>query len=704
MDATNNSPPRPTTEKQATTNQQETAAARGHNRTHTPFESPARASSSRPPIPSTPGGSTHALLHPPSTPGQNFHGFVPGTPNYNSTNTQNPHGSSKFSSELDTPVISNANVTYVDDDHDGIGVADARGGHPAQLGLGGGRGVGRNGNPGIPFGDSKSTNYGIPLSKSLAPRTNSHGRLLGARPPQPFVTKGSRAGGLGVMTSLAMPSALQSDDSSLEEENIIHASPTAIVGGPAAQDSVLRPIELKPNRFHSFQGSSQYERSIPGRNVHFVKFGRGNENSSSRRTTNLSPAREHPYPTPTHVAATTTGQYFPTVRGAHGVRELSDTKDLDAIFKADRTATGTMSGPPSSVAKSTASSMNPKIVSPMSVDDSDDDDDVDEEEEQRQESSSFHPLGGGIPIDDRQWSIPSIRLANHVNASGLDGSVTSYHTLFSDDEDYTDDGGSSFDGSFLGCEDDDVSLSSKESYDQVRRWRRLSGVLRRGGVPLPVTALMGDDEDVAMIPPPHVLRAVPTTSSDLDVPNTVPIGGGRGGISLLEQRFGQIAIDSKELSSNPSKEPSTLVHTSPLILDPDASLQSIDDNAIDYHKDTTDGVVRARPSVHRHRRHKKKGRSRSHSAAALEWIQNLQQSNAIEGSRITEAASSKFLTGALNKVEPLEVAVSQDATKALGMPHPLCRSTTIEAGGFAYDLRGGKIESAMLLMDDGESR
>jgi hypothetical protein len=145
-----------------------------------------------------------------------------------------------------------------------------------------------------------------------------------------------------------------------------------------------------------------------------------------------------------------------------------------------------------------------------------------------------------------------------------------------------------------------------------------------------------------------------------------------------------------------------MINASPPIVDGNTPLQSIDDNVVDYHRDTTDGAVCARPTTHRHRRHKKKGRSRSHSAAALEWIQNLQQSNVIEGSRITEAASSKFLTGVVKKVEPLDLAVSQDATKALGMPHPLCRSSTIEAGGFAYDLGGGRVESAMILMDDEE--
>ena len=329
---------------------------------------------------------------------------------------------------------------------------------------------------------------------------------------------------------------------------------------------------------------------------------------------------------------------MPNIRNAHGVKELSDTKDLDAIFKADRPT-------PS---RSTAAVLNSKMVSPMSVDDDD------EDEEERQEHLSSQLLGDTIPIDDREWSIPSIRLANHVNTFGLDGSVHSYHTLFSDEEDYTDDGGSSYDGSFI--DDDDASLSSKESYDKVRRWRRMSGVLRRGSQS---QAVSGEDDDVVMRPPPQVTRTLHTPTSDLD-------GAQAAGASLLEQRFGDFAIDNTEPSTNVPPT-TTSIFGPPPILNITAP---VDDNAVND----------AAPSHERRRRrrHKKKGRSHSHSA--LEWIHGLKQNNASEGGQSIEAASSKFLTGASNRVDQAE---NQD-TKALGMSHPLCRSSTIEAGGFAY--------------------
>ena len=564
-----NSPPRPPTETEDSFSQHD---ATGLERTHTPFESPAR--SARPPMPSTPGGMQYSV---PSTPGSHIYGIAPGTP---SGSYSLNHGS-KMAVELSTPVISNANTKYVDDNRKGT--------PPSQLGLPDAR----------PLVD-KSTSYGVP-SSGLAPRT-----FVSRGAPHPFLKQSNNRPGLGVMQSLEMPSGLYSDDSSLEDG--------------ATNESILRPVELKPNRFHSFQGPSQYERKKRSQPV------------------TLSPAIEHPNTSP---GASNAGQYMPNIRNAHGVKELSDTKDLDAIFKDDRPT-------PS---RSNTSLMNTKIVSPMSIDGEDD---------RREEPISTEILNASIPMNERDWSIPSIRLANHVNTFGMDGSIHSYHTLFSDEEDYTDDGGSSYDGSYVdGDDDDDVSLSSKESYDKVKRWRRISGVLRRSQS----QASAGEDEDMVMVPPPQVTRTVPAVTSDLDgnEDDEVPLAG----TSLLEQHFSGIAIDNNDQSANPPGSSSTAIIGPPSILN--VTAQSFDDNAV------------AAPSQGRpRRRHKKKRRAHSH--AAIEWIHTLQQTTASEGNQIIEAASSKFLTGTGNKNEESE---NKD-TKALGLPHPLCRSSTIEAGGFAY--------------------
>lgn len=564
----NHSPPRPTIKSEDSNDE-----SRGHSRTNTPFESPARAIA-RPPMPSTPGGMQYNY---PSTPSHaNVYGLAPGTPSGN----HSIHGL-KMAAEMNTPVISNANIKYVDDE------SNRDGSHPSELGL-----------PRTVV--DKSTSYGIP-SKGLAPRTVA---ARGGR-PQPFLVPSDNSGGLGVMNRLAMPSGLYSDDSSFEEG--------------AANENILRPVELRPTRFNSFQGTTQYE-----------------QKKLSQPMT-LSTALEHPHATD---AAIGSGQYFPNVRNAHGVKELSDTKELDAIFKADY-------GTPS---RSTLAAVNTKIVSPMSVDDDD---------EEREETPSTGLLASAIPIDGRDWSIPSIRLANHVNTFGMDGSLHSYRSLLSDEEDTIDDGDSSYDGSYLNGDDDDLSLSSKESYDKVRRWRRMSGVLRRSESQN--QTLTEGTDDIVMMPPPQVTRTLPVATSDLDgSERETPLVGA----SILEQRFGDIAIDRAHQDVATTFNP-------PPMLDIQTAL-SPDDNAVGSpSNDRTRG---------RGRRHKKKGRSRSHnSGSAMKWLQSLQQNSASEGGQIIEAASSKFLTGSGGKDEHSD-------TKALGMPHPLCHSSTIEAGGFAYGI------------------
>ena len=569
----NHSPPRPTIK-----NGDPSDGSRGHSRTNTPFESPARVIA-RPPMSSTPGG---MQCNPPLTPGHaNVYGVAPATPSGNHSMQ-----GLKMAAEMETPVISNANIKYVDDEGNRDGTL------PSKLGLR--RTV-----------VDKSTSYGIP-SKGLAPRTVA---TRGGR-PQPFLVPSDNSGGLGVMNRLAMPSGLYSDDSSFEEG--------------AANENILCPVELRPNRFNSFQGTTQYEQK------------------KLNQPMTLSSAIEHPHATDATIGS---GQYFPNIRNAHGVKELSDTQELDAIFKADYTT-------PS---RSTIAAMNTKMVSPMSVDDDDDD-------EESEEPPSAGLISSAIPIDGRDWSIPSIRLANHVNTFGMDGSLHSHRSLFSDDEDIIDDGGSSYDGSYLDGDDDDLSLSSKESYDQVRRWRRMSGVLRRSESQN--QTLTEGTADIFMMPPPQVTRSLPAATSDLDGSerNGTPLVGA----SLLEQRFGDIAIDSAHQDVTTTFNPSPMLNIQTAL--------SSDDNAVGYASASND-----RPRG-RGRRHKKKGRSRSHnSGAAMEWLQSLQQNSASEGGQIIEAASSKFLTGAAGKDD------HPDA-KALGMPHPLCHSSTIEAGGFVYGI------------------
>jgi hypothetical protein len=135
-----------------------------------------------------------------------------------------------------------------------------------------------------------------------------------------------------------------------------------------------------------------------------------------------------------------------------------------------------------------------------------------------------------------------------------------------------------------------------------------------------------------------------------------------------------------------------------------------DDAAVDYYQDGEDvdggipqsyssgggsGVVRTRQSSSGRRRQRRR-RNRQESAA-VEWIQDL-QSRSNDVRQIAESASSKFLTGETSALgggvataPHFSVGLTpEEVAKALGLPHPLCRSSTIEAGPFTLGIhRGG---------------
>lgn len=521
--------------------------------------------------------------------------------------------------------------------------------------------------------------------------------------------------GLGVLIGegLSMPSGLYSDESSLE--NITEGRRQRRGGGDMfrkgsgsganqqqrkEEKQILAPIELTPNRkFFSFQGSYQYKQSIA---VPSSQEG-GEGTDPSPFACNVepiqasSPSRRPPM-SPTRIArgAGDVGnrQYQPSLRGAHGVGEMADTKDLDAIFKASSRH------PVTTALGGAASLQQPMIVSPavgqgrpaLSIMD------------YHNEESTAH-LRQTIPMDERQWSIPSIRLANHVNNSGLDSSLHSYQDMsrtFSDDE-YTEEGGASFDEScsYLGDEDD-ASLSSKESYDQVRRWRRISGVLRRGDSAGSCAIAAQPSQTLSA----ENVAAVNTDTASSGIPAIAR------STSFLERNLGRISIENKRSSTFEDSEnevatdqwsPPPSIHGPPPILNV-STPHSIDDAAVDYHGD--ENAIRTRTSITRHhgsrsRRHphrgrRKKGRTQSGSAAAFEWLHDLQNQTPFNGGiAIAEAASSKFLTG-VGSSSGVAVgaggggynatdASSEDVvTKALGMPHPLCRSSTIEAAQFVH--------------------
>jgi len=166
----------------------------------------------------------------------------------------------------------------------------------------------------------------------------------------------------------------------------------------------------------------------------------------------------------------------------HGVTEMAEPEDLRAIFKAPRGAGG------GGGAAAAAEHAGPNVVSPQSADgrpplrpppppagEGSEGGRLPPQQMQLQSPS----LSAAYPVDDRQWSIPSIRLANHVESSSRHLYRGQSSGNFSE---YTDEEGMSVDESyysFLATDDDDdtASLSSRGSLqassgERMRRFSR----------------------------------------------------------------------------------------------------------------------------------------------------------------------------------------------------------------------------------------
>jgi len=149
---------------------------------------------------------------------------------------------------------------------------------------------------------------------------------------------------------------------------------------------------------------------------------------------------------------------------------MADTKELDAIFKSPRntkspttTAANITATATNAVNVTGTSTQHPMVVTPAKT--------VEEEEEVVPSTSTstmitnlppnqdpeFHHLQHPFPLDDRQYSIPSIRLANAVfHRSDSLASYDMSQRTFSDEDEST------WEGSYLG-EDDDVDTEASWS-------------------------------------------------------------------------------------------------------------------------------------------------------------------------------------------------------------------------------------------------
>jgi len=414
--------------------------------------------------------------------------------------------------------------------------------------------------------------------------------------------------------------------------------------------SLATPIELEPDRkFLSFQDASQYKQLVATKGG-----GKSEEATPPRQRAVLSPSRRPP------ASPKKERQYRPMLRSQHGVKEMADAHDLDAIFKAPRKAPAKVVTP---------------FVSPVHL--------------HRQQPplspsrAKEEELAQPYPVES-QWSIPSIRLANHVNQTSSSERPDDSFASYADCSDYT--GDESF-YSFL--EDDDASLSSRGSLDaSARRRRRISGIFqlqrkasegagRGGSVPRTIPSWDATEELADAIARQGSINSQPGFAPTNSFPETMR------GISIENAAAGEAPVVAlppalaRRADTFDSEAP-------PPILDIAAAVATADDAADEY----------SGP-----RRHRRSGRCRKdggrgsgrrrREGEAAEWLRGLKDRSSRDAS-LAEAASSRFLGaggGGSGGIQvgggrPVVRPAPEDAARVLGMPHPLCRSSTIEAGTF----------------------
>jgi len=507
---------------------------------------------------------------------------------------------------------------------------------------------------------------------------SSDSSLQGEHLRSPLTSAMEGVGGMfSLEERLVMPSySMYSDDESSADTsgngnaNIFQQKEMPPING-------LSPIQLKADRkFSSFQGASQYKRAVGE-----------NEVAPQTRLETIpgdgppaSPIKgEQPMLATMH-NGDQKNQYQPMLRGQHGVKELAKSEELDAIFKEPR-----RQQPPHLVSPYTVSE-DVKGGGPVMI--------VDQQQLQQPMSLSYLPLEEedeeGVtavipppyPVES-QWSIPSIRLANQVDQSGSRSMLDSYNYSYGDISEYTEDEGASLGSesyySFLD-DDDNASLGSKSSLDASSRKRKSRLAT--------LQFLKKESID-------RLSREGSASSEAMEVAQSNSFLERVGGISIEDvapvAEATTVVANDINISSPPSMMvPPTLprcdnhAKTQPSLLG--VNIPANDEGATDV----LAGIPAAEPRS-RKSRYRNGVRSRRKEGAAEEWIRDLRgKSDGVQ--LIAESASSKFMTGdgatiavggGHSQVDGVGGAVGSnvpDVSKALGMPHPLCRSSTIEAG------------------------
>jgi len=434
----------------------------------------------------------------------------------------------------------------------------------------------------------------LPHGEHLAfPTKDLHDRpLFSARPMHPGAVLPPLASrGLLPMVKKSGPAGGRWNEGAFASSRVNHNN-DAVTHHPNANLTIHRttiPAPLPCTRAPEFAHFPPMEDPVPfppaGGSHSFTCM---EQYEKRRHLMRAHPEGSHMSPTTSPTKTNVKKPYQPSRRGVDDEDDILPAEELDRIFTPRRgwRAAGTTS------------------LSTRQDDDDDDDDDFIHSLQQRHHT--HHSTGGpdedethqslfpAIPLEERQWSIPSIRMAHHVN-----GSVASFTT-------YTDEDDESL--LMMYRDSDDASLSSLGSYSN-----HYTTTMMIGG---------GDDEILKNRQSPFVV-SLSTNKEEpkscfLQDHNEQPMAPTK----LLQQQH-IIGIDSLESEEN----------------------ENMGENI-----NNANTAMPSTTSKYQHQRRRQK-RQEQRDRSAYEWLKTVTAGN----DEVAEAASSKFLTGRTNSRDDQDV-------------------------------------------------
>ena len=253
-------------------------------------------------------------------------------------------------------------------------------------------------------------------------------------------------------------------------------------------------------------------------------------------------------------------------------------------------------------------------------------------------TSMSPPRGSAIPLNERDWSIPSLRMANRLRDSSASTSFQSFATYSEDD--YTEE-----DNLYRDDEDDDdASLSTRGSLDVS--YTSVGGET-------------GHHQSAAVD-----ISRVPSSSSGPVAVGSAPAGKTAEGQARCQVIIGRGSIDRVKHRSLDSR--TTAASESDAAVVEDEEEENLSSDFPIEQKEGSNDIIPPQqqqrgsplpPGVDpktKKKKKKKQPKKVEMERSAIEWLRT------VEAEGISEAASSKFLTGGTNGVRHPPAAAARE--------------------------------------------